>query len=251
MIKAILTGHTRGLGAALAQELQARGIPLLALARRHATGTSEQPKRIRQIELDLSDSAALDAWLKGDELRTFATPGDTLLLINNAGTLGPVGPLDTQDGAAIAHSVSLNITAPLMLSSGLARQHKGALKIVHISSGAARNAYPGWSIYGATKAALDHHARAVQLDGRPNLKICSLAPGVIDTDMQAEIRATPVECFPLQARFVQLKQEDQLSSPGQVAKQLLNYLLSEQFCNEAVADLRQLDIADIEPRPAG
>lgn len=241
MIKAILTGHTRGLGAALAGELLDRKIPLLGLARRTDTGLPERfPGLIEQVALDLADSAALGNWLTGDRLAAFAAGADELLLINNAGVLAPMGALDRQDPAAVARAVCLNVAAPLMISSALAGLHRGGLRIVHISSGAARNAYPGWSVYCATKAALDHHARAVTLDGDARLRICSLAPGVIDTDMQAEIRETPVGIFPMQDRFVALKQDGQLASPRDVASRLVRYLLGKDFGAEPVADLRSL-----------
>ena len=113
-------------------------------------------------------------------------------------------------------------------------------RIVHISSGAARNAYPGWSIYCATKAALDHHARAVALDGDRALRICSVAPGVVDTEMQAEIRGTELERFPLRERFDALKRDGQLATPEQSAQKVVDYLLSDAFGDTPTADVRDL-----------
>ncbi|MGE8488716.1 MAG: SDR family NAD(P)-dependent oxidoreductase, partial [Paraburkholderia nemoris] len=109
-----------------------------------------------------------------------------------------------------------------------------------ISSGAARNAYPGWSIYCATKAALDHHARAVALDANRALRICSLAPGVIDTNMQAEIRGSGEEQFPMREKFEDLKRNGQLSTPEQCATQLLDYAFSDAFGQTPVADIREV-----------
>jgi benzil reductase ((S)-benzoin forming) len=95
------------------------------------------------------------------------------------------------------------VATPLMLASAVATASvsAGDRRIVHISSGAGRTAYPGWSIYCATKAALDHHARTVVLDANRALRICSVAPGVIDTGMQAEIRGSGEEKFPLREKF--------------------------------------------------
>lgn len=72
------------------------------------------------------------------------------------------GSLADQDAAAVACAVSVNVAAPLMMSAALASQCADSAdkRIVHISSVASRNAYPGWSVYCATKAALDQHARA-------------------------------------------------------------------------------------------
>ena len=69
-------------------------------------------------------------------------------------------------------------------------------RILHVSSGAGRKPYAGWSIYCATKAAIDQHARCVALDRTPHLLISSVAPGVIDTEMQAEIRSSTSKLSP-------------------------------------------------------
>ena len=115
-----------------------------------------------------------------------------------------------------------------------------ARRVLHVSSGAARKPYPGWSVYCATKAALDHHARAVQLDAVPGLRICALAPGVIDTGMQAEIRASTSERFPLRDRFAEMQASGGLVAPAECAMHLVDFLLDEDFGREAVADLRDL-----------
>ena len=161
MKKAIVTGHTRGLGAAVAAELQARGIAVLGLAR----GRSAQAG-IEQIDLDLADAAALQAWLAGDALRAYLADARDAFLVNNAGVVTPVGPLAAQDPADVLRAVTLNVAAPLALAAAFVRAApQAARRVLHVSSGAARNAYPGWAVYCATKAALDHHARAVLLDG--------------------------------------------------------------------------------------
>lgn len=240
-MKAILTGHSRGLGAAIASELLARNISVLGLARKtNALLARQFPALLRQAELDLADTALLSQWLAGDTLARFLEGSRTVLLLNNAGVVQPVGPLAAQTPEAIARAVCLDVAAPLMLAAALPAASPSAQerRILHVSSGAARQAYPGWSVYCASKAALDHHARAVALDKLPGVRICSLAPGVVDTDMQAEIRATPLENFPLRARFDALKRDGNLTPPADCARRLVDYLLDERFGDTPVADLR-------------
>ena len=239
-MKAIVTGHSKGLGAAIAAELLGRGIPVLGLARSHAPGLGARfPGLLSEAGVDLSDGAALGAWLAGPALASYLQGESAVLLVNNAGVVWPVGPLAAQDPLDAIRAVTLNVGAPLALAAAAVRASPGAQRrILHVSSGAGRGAYPGWSVYCATKAALDRHAEAVALDGDPTVRACSLAPGVIDTGMQAEIRATPESRFPLKERFVQLKQEGGLSSPEACAAKLADYLLAPGFGDKPVDDLR-------------
>ena len=239
-MRALLTGHTHGLGAALAAGLLQRGVQVLALSR----GGAPEHAGLTQVALDLSDSAALATWLNGDALRDFLAGAGQVMLINNAGTLGPVKPPGRQSAPALAQAVALNVAAPLMLTDALIAASPDAhdRRIAHVSSGAARTPYAGWSVYCATKAALDQHARAAALDAPAGCRIVSVAPGVIDTAMQAQIRATPDSDFPNRARFEALQRDGALWPPAEAAARFIDHLLSPQFGDEAVVDLRTLDV---------
>ena len=252
--KAIVTGHSRGLGAAIAGELLKRGIPVLGLARRgNAALAAQHDDRLAEVVIDLADSAALAAWLAGGVLGNWMADAQQVLLVNNAGTLQPMGPLPLQEIDAVARAVAANVAAPLMLAAAFAQAAAGTdatgndaagqvrdRRVLHISSGAARKPYAGWSVYCATKAALDHHARAVQMDATPGLCICALAPGVVDTPMQGEIRASSLERFPLRDRFAEMQASGGLIAPAECAMHLVDFLLDEDFGREPVVDLREL-----------
>lgn len=241
MIKAILTGHSKGLGLGIAQSLLARGFPVLGFSRTINTRLQDQfPALLQQQPVDLADSAALQDLLTGDSLPQFIANATRLLLINNAGLVSPLGPLNAQAASDISRSVHLNVTTPLALSAHITQLLKAdqQLRILHVSSGAGRGAYPGWSVYCASKAALDMHAQAAQLDKLKQVKICSLAPGVIDTDMQAQIRQTDEALFPNRKRFEELKSNQQLTCPEKAGERLVDYLLSHKFGGLAVDDLR-------------
>lgn len=242
-LKAIVTGHSRGLGAALTAELLARGHSVLGLSRAGLTALAPAHLgELQEVVLDLSDSAALCAWVATGALVRFLDGAGRVLLINNAGSVQPMGPPGGQGAQALARSVALNVTAPLVLADALVAATPGCAdrRVVHISSGAARNPYPGWSVYCATKAALDMHARAVQLDGVDGLRVSSVAPGVIDTAMQADIRAAHVSDFPLRERFEAMKRDGALADPADVARRLLAHVLSADFGRDPIPDLRQL-----------
>jgi NAD(P)-dependent dehydrogenase (short-subunit alcohol dehydrogenase family) len=240
MIHAILTGHSRGLGAALAEQLLDRGASVLGIARRGNAALAARHPALREIALDLSDTSSLLRWLSGPSLKHFLQGAGQVLLINNAGLLQPVGPVGTQDPETIARSVALNVAAPMLLSNAVAAATSAPCRVLHISSGVGHRPCAGWSVYAATKAALDHHARCAGLDVTPKLAIASLAPGVVDTDMQAEIRASDPAKFPPLAQFLKLQSDHLLVSPADTAAKVLAYLLAENFPGGAVADVREL-----------
>jgi len=135
--------------------------------------------------------------------------------------------------------VVVNVAAPLMLSAAFvaATSRVSDRRVAHISSGAARHHYAGWAVYCATKAALDQHARAVALDRTPRLRICSIAPGVVDTDMQTEIRGATLENFPERERFEKLKRRGELRDPLEVGARLAWYCFSDRFGEDPVVEL--------------
>jgi NAD(P)-dependent dehydrogenase (short-subunit alcohol dehydrogenase family) len=237
-MKAIVTGHSRGLGAGIARALLARGAQVLGIARHHCDALPD----LRQVTLDLADGAALQAWLDGGELAAFLEGAGQALLVNNAGVVQPVGAPGRLGGARLAQAVAVNVSAALVLTDAFVAA-TGACpdrRVLHVSSGAGRAPYAGWSTYCATKAALDMHARATVLDGVPGLAIASVAPGVIDTGMQAQIRATSAQDFPAIERFVALQRDGALDDPFDAGARLVTYALSAGFGREPVTDLREL-----------
>lgn len=238
--RAIVTGHSRGLGDGIAAELLARDIPVLGVSRNHHPSLARRfPGTLAEDALDLSDHAAVMRWLDTGRMHEFLAGATRPLLVNNAGLLQPIGPLESQHPGAVWRAVAVNAGAALTLSAAFVQATDAApeRRILQISSGAGRKAYAGWSVYCATKAALDQHARCIALDGTPRLRICSLAPGVIDTDMQAEIRESSDALFPERARFVAMKREGALRSVARVAALAVDLLLGNEFGSEVIAEL--------------
>ena len=241
---AVVTGHSRGIGEAAAEHLLARGARVLGVSRHTNVRLGERfPDTLQEVILDVADEGALLRWLGGQPLERFFANIETPLFVNNAGVLQPIGPLETQEVEKVSRAVSVNLSAALVFSAAFVQATANARerRIVHVSSGAGRKPYAGWSVYCATKAALDHHARCVVLDRTPGLLISSVAPGVVDTEMQAEIRASTDERFPDRPRFVALHRDKALPSPDRTAGRLVEYLLSDVFGADPVFELKDFN----------
>lgn len=244
---AIVTGASRGLGLALAQQLLGRDRQLLTISRKPdpalAQRAQQQGASLEQWALDVAapDAAPrLEAWLSGLDAHAF----DRAVLINNAGVIGNVGPLERMDAPSISQVLRVNFEAAALLCAAFlraTRKWRAERRVLNVSSGAGRVAIAGWAAYCAAKAALDQLSRVMTLDEAllPNpAKIVSLAPGVIDTDMQTQLRESDERSFPTLSRFKEFKATGQLAPPAEAAVRLITYLERKDFGANPVADVR-------------
>jgi NAD(P)-dependent dehydrogenase (short-subunit alcohol dehydrogenase family) len=170
MKKVVLTGHSKGLGKALALALIKEGCYVLGLSR----SRSYDLNGLQQVTLDLSDGSALLQWIESGVLKTFLDGAEQAILINNSGVVSPVNLLGKQANE----------------------------------------------------------------DGIPKLRISSLAPGIVDTGMQADIRSRNVDEFPQVAVFKSFKTEGILATPEDTAAKITQMLLSSAFGEDLITDVR-------------
>lgn len=249
MARALLyvTGASRGIGLALVETCPWTGARVVGVSR----GRPERAPAgvdFTHLPADLSQPAgwaALDAALARD-LADFG--GERAALIHAAGTLTPIGFAGEVDGAAYARNVLLNSASPQIVGDAFLRhaeRTRARCDLAFIGSGAAHHVYEGWSSYGAGKAAVDQWTRTVgaeQARRGGRVRVLSVAPGVVETAMQAEIRETPERDFPERARFVSLFEDGELRRPADAARDIWR-LLEGDFPNGAVLDLRDLAAA--------
>lgn len=244
----ILTGASRGMGRAMATQLLAPAHTLLCMARHTDTALAHQAEqagcRLEQWSQDLAQGGAAAArlrqWLGQLDADAFASA----TLINNAGIIPRIGPLSAAEPDDLAQALRVDLEAPLLLSAAFLGATEGwplPRKLLNISSGLGRRPMASQSAYCAAKAGMDHFTRCLALEEarKPNgAKVCSLAPGVIDTDMQMQLRGADVQAFPDRERFEQLKSSGLLTSPAEAARQVLTYLARDDFGRDPVADVR-------------
>lgn len=229
----IVTGSSRGLGAALVEQLTQPGNAVVGIARR-----LNPALRAEQWTLDLADplpaAERLQAWLR-------AHPAwDSATLVNNAALLSAPGPLAATGLAELSAALRVGLEAPALLSRVFLAETDGVAtrRILNISSGLGRRAMAGSAAYCAIKAGLDHLSRALALEA-PDVGIVSLAPGVIDTDMQAQLRGADPARFTEQARFQGMKDGGQLQTADATAAAIVRFLMRPDFGKTVVADIRE------------
>jgi sepiapterin reductase len=241
---AIVTGASRGLGQALAMGLMAPDVELITVSRRHDDDLAKHAQQsgcsLQQIQGDLANPAAAER-IADQILGKLHAGAQRYLLINNAGSVDPVSRASGLDNAAaITAAFSLNVTCPMLMTAALLRATADQdvdRRILNISSGAGRNPMPGWGVYCATKAALDHYTRVVHAENH-GVRIASLAPGVIDTGMQQHIRGSSRDNFPDVQRFIQMHEAGQLSAPADVAARIIDYINRDDFGTTVLDDIR-------------
>ncbi len=232
-----ITGASSGIGAAMAASAPDEEVRLIGVSRR-------PPPVGEHLEADLADPsswAAVGASFRR-ELATFG--GDRVVFVHAAGTVEPVGFAGEVDADGYQANVLLNSAAPQVLGQlflAAAREVQADRHLVLLTSGAANSVYPGWTSYGAGKAAIDQWVRnaGAEQEIRGGVHVLAVAPGTVATDMQAFLRRTDEADFPSRKKFVDLHEQGQLSSSDDVARNVWS-LLGRELENGSVVDLRRL-----------
>ncbi|MBL8510717.1 MAG: SDR family NAD(P)-dependent oxidoreductase [Betaproteobacteria bacterium] len=241
----VVTGTTKGLGESLAEHITKQPENLLLTLSR--SPAEYMPGGLRaNIHADFGDIAELPGVLSAAEKALVGQHFDKAILLNNAGVVSPVGAFERVNGAAVANNIQVNLVAPMLLMqwfANITRQCAASRLIVNLSSGAARRAVAGWSAYCAAKAGLEMATRVAAMEAThrdATLAICSLAPGVVDTPMQAELRRHSEAEFPDIARFRAMKEEGVLRPAADVARDILGLIAANRLANGGIYDLRDL-----------
>ena len=242
-----ITGTSRGIGKAFAEHL-------LENPSNHVIGISRQRSinhpNYRHYNLDLTD-VNLIAGFKF-ELHTDAKK---IYLINNAGSLGFIKPVGKLDASIIIKNYTLNLIAPSVLTNSFINCYDttdAEKVIVNMSSGAGKTPIDGWAVYCASKAGIDMFSRVVDEEQKiraqhpsssihKGFKIFSIAPGVVNTDMQDEIRSASKEDFSRLENFIEYKANNQLLEPATVSRKYFNILENVTEIKDVLSSLKDYE----------
>lgn len=233
-----ITGTSSGIGKAIAEQaLQIEDSIVYGFAR---TCSIDSPN-YKHSSVDLSNIEEILSISFEKHLNAYK-----VVLINNAGILGDVKPIGMQTNESIVKVFNINTICPAILSNKFIQTYNGkdiSMVIVNVSSGAARHPIESWAPYCASKAAIDMFSQVQQAENgydSKNLKIFSIAPGIVDTNMQQQVRASNPQDFPHLEKFIGYKTKGQLISADLTAKKILEVVNKPENHQNVLLDVRQL-----------
>jgi len=233
-----ITGTSRGIGKALA-------LNLLEIKNNFVFGISRtcsiENSNYKHFNLDLDILKNVEKF-KFDNFED----AEQIILINNSAILGEVKHIGKKTNNNIIKSYNINIISPTILMNNFIFSYQNyncKRLILNISSGVARYPLASWATYCSTKAALDMTSKVIAEEQKEKyfenqIKIFSVAPGIVDTQMQTEIRNTNKEDFSNLEKFVAYKENNNLNSPENVAKQLIDFILTNKKQEAVCIDIR-------------
>lgn len=232
----VITGVSRGLGAALFNECHQARHRILALGRHFTadqqTAQEADPKR---VHLRVTDLAAPDTLPGPVELAEAVGDADEVTIVHNAGVIEPFAAVGALQPEQMTAAVNINMLSPMLLTNALLAAVAGdrtvtgpgepRVRVVYISSSAAHRPSGGRAAYCSTKAGAEmfFNTLALQHADDPSVQVSIVDPGIMDTDMQAVIRlyAHSGTYFPDRERFLQRHEQGELPTPQSVARRII------------------------------
>ncbi|GAB2533767.1 SDR family NAD(P)-dependent oxidoreductase [Gracilibacillus alcaliphilus] len=246
---AVVTGTSKGLGAAIAKLLMERSIHVIGLARNDnpALSHAELPGSYQHVTVDLADIGQTEQVFQQIKTQLETKPLEALYLIQNAAVVSPIEQVGKQETSALSQHLHVNLLSPMVVTNywlGAWREANLPLVVIHVTSGAANRSVYGWSAYGSSKAALDRYTKTVALEQDilgTGHKVMLFDPSIMDTDMQGEIRSSDSAQFHDVEQFKNYKTDGKLRDTEVVAKVLTDYITNM----EKIENGKYLSVKDI------
>ncbi|AXI09956.1 short-chain dehydrogenase [Oceanobacillus zhaokaii] len=243
----IITGTSRGIGKSLAKILlNDENNHVICISRSMSTNLYDNAglkfDNVRNFSFDLNNLFDINSLFQSVFNLVSEDDVDSIYLINNAGVLSPIGPIEETISEDVIRNINVNLIAPILLTSQFIKHTnnwKIDKRVLNISSGSAKYLLPSQSPYSTAKAGLDSFTKSIYLEQKEKpfpVKIISVYPGVIDTKLQTEIRSTSKEKFPYVELFNQLHEKGKLQTPLDTAEKLIQLLMSHDYGKQTIVE---------------
>ena len=224
---AIITGASRGIGRAAAEQIARAGASVVLVARdadhleAAVDALSRQGLETIGVEADVADIEQIESVFEAtlDQFKRID------ILVNNAAVVWPLEEVAEVDPDEWAYNIQVNLIGPFTLTRAVlpVMLDQGYGRILNIGSGAASHPIAGASAYCAGKAGLDMFTRtlALELSDQP-VVVAGLDPGMVDTDMQADVRSVDTSESSLDfSIWHQIYEEGKLLPAAEIARSIL------------------------------
>lgn len=244
---AVITGVSRGLGDSIAKKMMEKGTNVIGLSRsknEELQSVADKHKvTYDHYTCDLSSESEIESVFTQIIDAIKEKEADKVYVVNNAGVVEPIQKVGDLPANEVVQHLHVNFIAPMLVTNLFTKQGSDLdVTTVNITSGAANRAVYGWSVYGSSKAGLNYFTSTTALEHKQNEiphHIVAFSPGVMDTDMQAEIRSSSEDAFADVEKFKELKEQGNLRSTDVVAGALMN-LLEQDFKSGEVYHVNDL-----------
>jgi benzil reductase ((S)-benzoin forming) len=216
----IITGTSKGIGKAIAENYLALGQKVIGIGR---TKTIDH-HNYQHLFIDLSKQEEVDS------IQLSYPTDEEIIFIHNAGVLGEIKRFSDQATSDLQTTFQVNLFSGALLLQNVLKGFPldQVVKTLFVSSGAGKRPIPSWAGYCASKAAVDLFLQTIQLEelekGRTDFYCYSFAPGVVDTTMQTSIRSTKQSDFSSVEQFKDLHMNGALNTPKKVADTIVKLL---------------------------
>lgn len=231
----LITGHSSGIGAGLAEEFLERGDNVFGLSKSLLL-TNHQ--NIQQCTIDLTEESSVSASLSG-LLQTTKKGLDVVFL--NAGVLGPIDSLQNTTFDELQYVMKINVWINKIILDWFLKHQISPNQIIAMSSGAAISGNYGWSSYALSKSTLNMLIKLYAHEFK-NSQLLALAPGYVDTNMQRILRGKDSAKFPSLDSLHQAHGTDLMPSPEIIASKIVANLQNlKKLKSGSYYDLRNLE----------
>lgn len=240
----IITGASKGLGEQVVDQLLNSDCHIIGISRSGHERHRDLPN-YTEMKADLSSLNDLKGIVEKAKSKMQLDKVTEIYLINNAGGIDPVGAVGSLNPEDIMRSLTLNLGAPMILSNAFVEAFKDMKvkrRILTVSSGAGKRPIFGWNAYCVGKAGVDMMTRSLGLEqGDEGIQAISFGPGIMDTDMQAQIRSQEEADFKDVEMFRGFKENGDLRKPQDVAKLLIQVLHDDTIEPGLITDVKELE----------